>query len=471
MKTLSLQKKFNDLVAENNWWQAKDRVIIALSGGVDSMTLLYLLHHLPHHLRPQIVIAHVNHHLREASNQEENFIRQLAKNEHLPLQVYHWLPENHPSSGTEVAAREMRYSFFRSVMKDFKAHCLLTAHHADDQAETILMRLVRGSSLNALSGIQLSQPFAGGELIRPLLSLFKDDLYNFAHEKKIVYFEDETNAENDFTRNRYRNVIIPQLESENKQVKNHLIQFSQQMDDLIQISDELTEPIKRKLWHEDTQMIKLDLIEWRQLSKALQRYLITDLLYFLTKKWEVPPRISYQSILLNWMNKGKVNSHLELAGSVLAVKNYQHIIFKKEEKYLPEEIKHWELNIGESVKISNCERISLISSSDLDSVNEDKNLEIICFKPDDFQLPLTIRHRQAGDKMRVKGLQGRKKIKDILIDEKISRKKRDKLWIIADKTGKIMWLIDIRHAERTLKLDDFSTCGADDLLLIYEKNS
>lgn len=195
------------------------KVLIAVSGGVDSMNLLHFLYLYRENLDIEIGIAHINHKQRPESEMEEDFLRHFAQEHGLPIHV-----SNFSGIFSEKAARDFRYDFFKQVMQDYNYTALVTAHHADDQAETVFMRLLRGSRLRHLRGIKSVQNFGNGQLIRPFLSLSKSELPDIFH------FEDSSNASPHYLRNRIRNSYFPMLEEENPQFKlalNHLAYESQ----------------------------------------------------------------------------------------------------------------------------------------------------------------------------------------------------------------------------------------------------
>ena len=202
------------------------------------MVLLDLLQHLSSKNRPQIIVAHMNHELRKQSQLEERFIRQYCKQNDLKLAVAHWPQDLHPQTGVENAARQARYQFFREVMKDNQASILLTAHHQNDLAETMLMKMARGGQLSQLVGIRDWRPFASGTLIRPLLPFSKQQLKKYALQHHLKWYEDKTNKDLNIQRNRFRHAIIPMLEEENPQLLSHLESYHQQLTDLLAWRDQ-----------------------------------------------------------------------------------------------------------------------------------------------------------------------------------------------------------------------------------------
>lgn len=224
-----IEQRFFQLVQKKGYFKHHRKILLAISGGLDSMTLLDWLYKYRKKLEIEICLAHVNHGLREESDFEEQELKKIAKK--LGVNIF---TSSFSGPFSEQKARAFRYSFFKKIMKEEQCTALVTAHHADDQAETIFMRILRGSRLFHISGIKEKQRFANGELIRPLLSFQKSDF------PTIFHFEDWTNQENHYLRNRIRNDYFPILEKENPQLKKHLIELgieiSQMQDALVYLT-------------------------------------------------------------------------------------------------------------------------------------------------------------------------------------------------------------------------------------------
>ena len=181
-----MEEQFLEFCEKNNLFTHHRRVLIALSGGLDSMNLYELLEKNKERLKIQLVLAHVNHGQRPESNIEERELQAFAKNKNTKLYVAHY-----SGDFTEAKARTFRYDFFKEIMEKENCTALVTGHQANDQSETTFMRLIRGARLRHLSGISVRQPFGKGELLRPLLSFTKDELM------KIPHFEDRSNHSQD----------------------------------------------------------------------------------------------------------------------------------------------------------------------------------------------------------------------------------------------------------------------------------
>ena len=214
------------------YFKKHSKVLLALSGGLDSMFLFHLLSTYQEELGIELILAHVNHKQRSESDWEENELRKLADAAELPIYI-----TSFSGDFSEARAREFRYDFFRKIMKDVGATALVTAHHADDQVETILMRLIRGSRLRHLIGIKERQVVDDIEIIRPLLHFHKIDF------PPIFHFEDQTNRENSYFRNRIRNRYLPELEKENPRLRSAILNLGSEISDYQAAITELSEQI------------------------------------------------------------------------------------------------------------------------------------------------------------------------------------------------------------------------------------
>jgi len=226
------EQDFLNHFLRKEYFKKHSKVVLALSGGLDSMFLFQLLSTYQNELGIELILAHVNHKQRSESDWEENELRKLADAAGLPIYI-----TSFSGDFSEARAREFRCDFFRKIMKEVGATALVTAHHADDQVETILMRLIRGSRLRHLTGIKESQVVDDIEIIRPLLHFHKKDF------PLIFHFEDQTNQENTYFRNRIRNRYLPELEKENPRLKSALLDLGREISDYQVAITELSKQI------------------------------------------------------------------------------------------------------------------------------------------------------------------------------------------------------------------------------------
>ncbi|MGT2686705.1 tRNA lysidine(34) synthetase TilS [Streptococcus porcinus] len=255
------------------------KVLIAVSGGVDSMNLLHFLHTFKDQLDISIAIAHVNHKQRKESELEEDYLKKWAEQHDIPIFIDYF-----KGNFSEQRARDFRYQFFKRIMVQGNYTALVTAHHADDQVETVFMRLIRGSLLRYLAGIKEVQPFAGGQLIRPFLHFHKNDLPNPYH------FEDSSNLGLDYFRNRVRNFYLKELEKENPKLSESILALAEESETLFIALADLTNHINitdRKIFLEQTDSVQFYLLQ-NYLAKfddlLLSRKQVKEVLHILRAK-------------------------------------------------------------------------------------------------------------------------------------------------------------------------------------------
>lgn len=425
-----LEEDFKRHLQGRRFFNKDDTVIVAVSTGVDSMALLHLLEGLPATMRPRIVVAHVNHELRKESTVEEQFIRNYCEKHDLSLVVAHWPVDQHPVTGVEEAARQFRYHFFAQVMRRENAPWLLTAHHQNDLAETMLMKLTRGGQLNQLVGIASSRPFANGQLIRPLLPFSKNRLLAYARDRHLKWYEDNTNHDLAITRNRYRHEIIPALEKENPRLLDHLSSYHQQLADLLAWQDqELASQLKQV-----TSKERLSLTRWRHLAALTQKLVL--------QRWlEQSVKGVKQSLLSELItalnNPATPQQHLQLPGKRILVKDYDWCFISTEEK-MTERVQNNPVSVVELGQWYFVNHQQLLVSPTLADFGPESKTQEMWLAPRQF--PLSLRQWQEGDTIRLKN-GGRQKVRRVLIDQKVPNDQRQLQQVLVDAEGEVVWLI------------------------------
>ena len=415
-----IDQKFRKQMQEKRYFQNHRKVLVAVSGGLDSMTLFHLLYQNREELEIELGITHVNHKQRPESNMEEkelsNFAQQLGVK---------FFSSNFSGDFSEEKARRFRYRFFEEIMLTEGYTALVTAHHADDQAETVFMRLLRGARLRHLSGMTEVQSFANGELIRPLLYFHKQDFPD------ILHFEDKSNLQNDYLRNRIRNLYLPSLEKENPRFKDSLISLGKEVENLQTALSHLTQGLD---------VTNLEVFE-RQIPEV-QNFLLQEYL----KKF---PSLN--------INKKQFE---EILGILRTKANYIHPL--KDEYELVKDYKHFEIRKISRRSDLKVDSILLECGNQLQfgeyqfsfgSPLEGENVQAISVSR---ETPLLLRRRKIGDCLRLKGHY--KKLRRLFIDQKIPFEEREKA-IIVEQNQQILAIVNIAISDlsKELKSDIMST--------------
>ena len=398
---------------EKSYFKDHSRVVLALSGGLDSMYLFHLLSTYQKDLGIELCLAHVNHKQRPESDHEEHELRKLSEQAGVPIYVACFTGDF-----SEVNARQFRYDFFRKVMKKTSSTALVTAHHADDQVETIFMRLIRGVRLQHLSAIKERQEFDKGELIRPLLAFYKKDF------PKIEHFEDVTNQENHYFRNRIRNLYLPQLEKENIQVKKAFLEFGKEVSDYKSALNELSQTVNVE-----------DLTQFLSFSEATQRVLLQK---YLSRFPDLNvTREQFQEILHILKNKSQYRHRVKNGYEL--IKEYQHFRICKIRPKSDEKSSECVLNYQNQVYYDGY-LFSFgipLRGEDVQHINVSRETSLI------------LRHRKPGDYLIKNG--HRKKVRRLFIELKIPAEER-KNAIIVEQCGEICSILGIESSDLSIKM-------------------
>ena len=394
-----MTQKLLQMMQAKGYFNRHKKILVAVSGGADSMSLLHFLYNHQKDLDIQLGIAHVNHKQRQESENEEAYLRHWAKEHKVP---FHYSAFSGKFS--ENAARTFRYEFFKRVMKDYDYSALVTAHHADDQAETIFMRLLRGSRLRHLTGISAIRPFGTGQIIRPFLHLTKAQLPVTFH------FEDRSNTSLAYLRNRIRLSYLPTLSQENPKIKEHLCLLAEEIGLMEQALGELTKDISTT-----------DLSVFQQQSDPVQLFLFQN---YLDTFPDLQLSKGQFNQLISYLRKN-ASGKMPLKNGYELVKTQTYFLIRKEasislsppcllEFGKSVEFEDYTLTFSEFNDVSNTDAISIWSDA-----------------------PIVIRHRKEGDKIDLGS--HHKKLRRLFIDNKILEKDRQKA-IVGEQDGHIIFL-------------------------------
>jgi len=413
-----LPKKFLEHLLKTKLMLFDKRLLVALSGGVDSIVLLDLLLDLRKMFNWEIAVVHINHKLRHESDLEARNLRDLIQNKELIYFEKIWIQGAKCKTGKESKARKFRYGYFASLMKDNNFDYLVTAHHGDDQIETQMMKWIRGNFLGNLKGIVPKQPFANGFLIRPLLNFSKEELRNFAVLRNLIYFEDASNNDEHYFRNRVRKKILPFVKEENSQAIAAANRLSKQISFFEEICLE-----DFANWQVDSKV--LDLQKFVSLSESRQ-YLY--LLAFLKNCGVTLSAQFFEQLYALLLAKDKPSWRYQLSSRSFLVREYNFAFFEGQANSLPPSISDdLQLKFGERVAISNNETVIFGGDNFLNNYP----VKEVYFTS---ETKILIRHPKVGDRIALtKNLS--KKIARLFIDEKIPRALRLKKWLVEDAQG------------------------------------
>lgn len=417
------------------------KVIIACSGGPDSMCLLNLLIRLKNNKNLELIVAHVNHKIRSVSDDEAKMVEEYAKKNNVTFELQELDYQN--TKFSEDDAHRKRYKFFKSLIKKYKAYYLITAHHGDDLIETILMRIARGSNLNGYIGIKRVTQNEDYVTLRPLLSTTKDEIIKYNESENIPYVIDESNDSLKYTRNRYRKNVLPFLKNEDEYIHLKYLKFSEELEEY---DNFVNNYIKEKEFIVDNQIVinkitnESEFIKRKTIELIVKSIQVNDYFNISDKQMNELLKLIYNS-----------NKSIDLNNNYIGINEYGYLkIIKKPNKEYQEIILDKDLEFLGFNFYYNC-----------DNGNSSNNC--IYLNSSEVTLPLKLRTRCNGDKMQVLNL-GTKKINDIFIDNKINKELRSNYPILVDAKNNIIWLPSLKKSQfckdKSEKYDIIIKCEA-----------
>ncbi|MBQ9072812.1 MAG: tRNA lysidine(34) synthetase TilS [Bacilli bacterium] len=421
-------------------------IVVAVSGGPDSMFLLDTLIKSRDKLNLKIVVAHVNHNIRPESYNEAIEVEKYCKNNNLIFESYKI--EKYPDDKfSEEAARKIRYEFFEKVINKYNSDILFTAHHGDDLIETVLMRLTRGSSIKGYAGFESVSKDRGYKVAKPLIFMTKEEIVNYLDENNIWYAIDMSNTKDDYTRNRYRKYILPELKKENKDVHNKFLEYNQKL----LMADEYLKKVAADFYNKNVVDNKINIHKFNELDKIIKVYVLEKYL---------------KGIYLN--NIGKINNtHIDIIINLLSNSNNSIIDLPLNKKGIIEYnnfriidnkyVDNYEYIFTNSVELPNGKKIYV------DNFTKDGSNYVIHINSEEIKLPFHVRTRKDGDLMCIKNMNGSKKVNDIFTDFKLSKELRDSYPIVTDDSGEIIWIPGIKKSHLDRKKEQKY-----DIILKYE---
>lgn len=432
--------KVKAFLKKQGFHMSNKRVGIGVSGGPDSLALLHYLFEQSKREGFYISVMHVDHMFRgEESYHDALYVQQFCEERNIPFKMKRVnVPEYMAETGksSQIAARECRYEFYKQVMEEDDLQYIALGHHGDDQVETILMRLTRGSTGSARAGISFKRAFGNGYIIRPFLCLNREEIENYCTKNDLSPRMDPSNEKEIYSRNRFRKNILPFLKQENPHVHEHFQRFSEEMQSDEAFLQELTrEQLNRVMDKKQSDEITLNIEAFQGIPKPLQRRAIQLILNYLYQ--EKPPSLSATHIenVFSLLTHPHPSGTLNFPNGLNIVRSYQKCIFHFLENKTVQPY-HFHLSQPGEVNIPNGGKLIFEMTEQIEGNQCSDRLLL----SSSTVLPIIIRSRQNGDRMTLKGIKGSKKLKDIFIDHKIPLNERATWPVVTDGDGQILWL-------------------------------
>ena len=422
-------QKFKKHITEEFPFLKDTKLLIAISGGLDSVVLFHLLHKLNY----DVSLAHCNFKLRgKESDLDEEFIKNL--NQISANQIFTIIfdtekyAKEHKLS-TQIAARELRYNWFQKLITEHKFEYVLTAHHADDNLETFLIHLTRGSGLDGFTGI----PKVNGNIVRPLLAFSRKEILNYAKDNDIEWREDASNASNKYIRNKIRHQVLPVLKEINPSILDSFATTLDNLQESKQIIEDRIENIASEVLEKEANFIKIDIEKIKELSNS-KAYLYQLLKSYHFTEWnDVYDLLNAQSGKQVFSKTHRLLKDRDvLILSKIDLSNSIEMAFQIEE---------------EITEITN--PIHLTFKEVIEKSTENK--QTIYVDKDLLKYPLMLRKWEKGDYIYPLGMQGKKKLSKYFKDEKFSLIDKENTWLLCNAENQIMWIINHRQDRRFVK--------------------
>ena len=422
-------QKFKKHITEEFPFLKDTKLLIAISGGLDSVVLFHLLHKLNY----DVSLAHCNFKLRgKESDLDEEFIKNL--NQISANQIFTIIfdtekyAKEHKLS-TQIAARELRYNWFQKLITEHKFEYVLTAHHADDNLETFLIHLTRGSGLDGFTGI----PKVNGNIVRPLLAFSRKEILNYAKDNDIEWREDASNASNKYIRNKIRHQVLPVLKEINPSILDSFATTIENLQESKQIIEDRIENIASEVLEKEANFIKIDIEKIKELSNS-KAYLYQLLKSYHFTEWnDVYDLLNAQSGKQVFSKTHRLLKDRDvLILSKIDLSNSIEMAFQIEE---------------EITEITN--PIHLTFKEVIEKSTENK--QTIYVDKDLLKYPLMLRKWEKGDYIYPLGMQGKKKLSKYFKDEKFSLIDKENTWLLCNAENQIMWIINHRQDRRFVK--------------------
>ena len=429
-----MQTKFLNFITKHHLFKSKDKILLAVSGGADSVAMTHLFHRSD----CNFAIAHCNFSLRgQESDEDELFVKQLAKQLNVDFFSKRFETSTYAQEhtiSTQMAARELRFNWFEEVAQNNNCHYIAIASHKDDLLETMLINLTKGAVLEGFHGIIEKQ----GNIIRPMLCFSREEIDNFCKKHTITFRNDSSNASDKYVRNKIRHHVIPVLKAINPNVLETVSKNAIRTRFVEEVYKEAINKKIKNLIEKQGNTFRISIQKLKKLI-PLTPYLVELLATF----------------HFNYTTAKSIEDQINNTGSLFLSKDHELLV---DREYLVIRKKAQTIEKPETLIYENDTKV--LSPVSLAFEKFKKGAQKITFKPSvayiDFakiQFPLTVRKWKQGDKFIPFGMKGFKKVSDFLIDEKVSRFEKENIYVITSRK-QIIWIVGLRTDNRFKVTDE-----------------
>ncbi len=440
-----------DYIKKNNLIKPGEIIGVACSGGVDSICLLHYLNSIKNELDCEIVAVNVDHGIRANSALDTEFVMQFCKNH--GIRAYKFKGEavkvsKEEGLTLEQAARKVRYGVFETLISRGLADKIALAHHMQDQAETVLLNILRGAGLNGARGME---PMRDGIYIRPFLATPKEEIMAYMDENGLEYVEDETNKDNTFSRNYIRNIVMPTLRKKFKGVDRNIVNFAS----ICATDDQyIQNQIDFGTLIVDSDTVKIPLTYFYQNQSIINRVLM----YAFSKFSQQDIESKHIKMVRQFALEANNGNIISLPNKIKVCKDYDYITIGNIKKKDLGEVYNFKTG---KTHVEGYGVIRVVNSKKMPTLKAHQHM----VDADNIPVEAVWRFRQEGDMFAPLGLNGSKKLKDYFIDKKIPQRMRDSIPVLA-VDNKILAVADIEIADE-IKITDATTHF---LKISYEKD-
>lgn len=425
-----MDQAFKIYVSTHRLFLKNEKILIAVSGGVDSMVLMQLMHQ----VNKNIAVAHCNFGLRgNESNVDEQFVKQMATDLNIPFHSTYFKTESFASEqkiSIQMAARQLRYEWFEKLRTEFGYHLIATAHHATDQVETILLNLTKGTGLAGMKGILPRH----GKIIRPLLFASKEEIVGYASENKIKFREDSSNASDKYQRNKIRHHVFPVLKEINPRIEQTIAESINHFVETDYLFQEALISWRKKIVHLDKEKttITLHLIQKHPAGHTILFHLISEFGF-------------NSDQVKNILTPKEIGNGKEFLSATHRMVTHRQTLFIEPITEHHSEILLIHENLN-SIQLLNSKITASIFNANDFSISKDPNNCCVDFSKIEF--PVVARKWRAGDYFYPFGMKSKKKkLSNFFIDKKLSVPEKEKVWVL-ESNKKIFWVVGHRIDDR-----------------------